>query len=454
MKKKTSKKILFTIISSLVFSCPVFADTNSVSVSCPSTAPVGSPTICTISGHSSGAISGVSTTISVNNLAILKFTVDPSWYGDANDGQIVVTTDSNKQGTFTIGTISVQPETVGSTGSINLSNVVFSNNSFVEFSVSGASTSLTAVDSINPQGEEKKESGDEEHNEAASLESLKVLDYDIDFFSDKYTYSLNIPEEVSALNIIATPKDENSIVTISGNENLADGSVIKITVQNGEAKSIYRIKISTTKLLSTTKNDPGSNSVIIIALICGGAILITGILAIILFRKKKSKNSIQNTNSAIPPRPLHKDLTPFMQSAQAASAKTEAPQPDPKPVEISRPQPVASTPISTEPKMPSDTSVTPPTSNSNPFMTNTPSFNPFEGIEKPVQPTPQPSPIPTPTPNPTPRPRPIAPAPTPVNSAPRAPRDNQPISLDKIPFNQSPSGPQTKKPSTPIIFES
>ena len=106
---------------------------------------------------------------------------------------------------------------------------------------------------------------------------LKVDGYKIDFDSNKYSYTLKIKNE-KKLDITYTKDDLNSSVSIMGNDNLKDGSIIevKVTAEN-QSISIYKINI-----------EKGSNInvgtiVIIISLILG---------MILYFVSNKKKSNI------------------------------------------------------------------------------------------------------------------------------------------------------------------
>ncbi len=76
------------------------------------------------------------------------------------------------------------------------------------------------------------------------LSDLKVDGYKLKFDAKKTEYTLKINEGVSILNILATASDEKSTVSIEGNENLKNGSKIKIkvTAEDGSVKE-YVINI-------------------------------------------------------------------------------------------------------------------------------------------------------------------------------------------------------------------
>ena len=76
------------------------------------------------------------------------------------------------------------------------------------------------------------------------LASLQVVGYTLNFDSNITNYSLNIPNNVSLLEINAIPEETNAQTDIVGNENLKNGSIITITVtaEDGSTKD-YTITI-------------------------------------------------------------------------------------------------------------------------------------------------------------------------------------------------------------------
>lgn len=63
------------------------------------------------------------------------------------------------------------------------------------------------------------------------LSNLSVEGYKIKFDAKVTDYTVKIKEDVSSLNITATPADDRATVTVEGNENLTNGSEIKIRVK-------------------------------------------------------------------------------------------------------------------------------------------------------------------------------------------------------------------------------
>lgn len=124
------------------------------------------------------------------------------------------------------------------------------------------------------------------------LASLSILGYPINFDSNVTEYSLNIPNNVSFLNITAEPQDENAQININGNNYLIDGSIITITItaENGTPRD-YIIRITKTFNMMDLINE--YKIYIIISL------LIILLILLILISKKKGKGKKTTGPSAI-----------------------------------------------------------------------------------------------------------------------------------------------------------
>lgn len=115
----------------------------------------------------------------------------------------------------------------------------------------------------------------------ADIYSLAIENYELVFDKDTYHYELEIEDETS-LNITVVMEDATSLYTISGNENLKNGSVITITTQSldGTTKT-YEIEII-------------KNSDLWIYLVGAGSILLALIVIIVIIVKaSKNKNKGQ-----------------------------------------------------------------------------------------------------------------------------------------------------------------
>ena len=128
---------------------------------------------------------------------------------------------------------------------------------------------------------------DEEESSNTGIKRIKVRGYNFKFNKNSKTFYLNIDKEDTELDITVTLNDKNASYEIEGNENLKDGSVIRIIVTAEDNSSdTYRIII--------TKNDTNYTPIII------GVIALIVIIAIIVFiiiKKKKSKNNKDNKNN-------------------------------------------------------------------------------------------------------------------------------------------------------------
>ncbi|MDD4187587.1 MAG: cadherin-like beta sandwich domain-containing protein [Bacilli bacterium] len=76
------------------------------------------------------------------------------------------------------------------------------------------------------------------------LKSLIINKYDLKFNKRVRNYNLAIKKSVKKLDITAIPEDNNSSISIIGNEDLVDGSIIKVIVKaENESKYTYSIQI-------------------------------------------------------------------------------------------------------------------------------------------------------------------------------------------------------------------
>lgn len=118
---------------------------------------------------------------------------------------------------------------------------------------------------------------DEEESSNTDIKSIKIRGYHLNFDKNSKTFYLNIKKEDTELDITVNTKDKEANYDIEGNENLEDGSVIKIiiTAKNGDTDT-YRIIIQ-------------KESTNIIPYIIAAAILIIIIVIIVVVMKNKKK---------------------------------------------------------------------------------------------------------------------------------------------------------------------
>ena len=120
---------------------------------------------------------------------------------------------------------------------------------------------------------------EEDESSNTDIDNIKVKGYNLNFDKNSKTFYLSINKNTTKLNIEVTLDDEKSNYEIKGNENLKDGSIVKIivTAEDGSTDT-YRIII---------QKDSKSNVPLIIILI--SSIIIIGIVVFVLI-KRKNKN--------------------------------------------------------------------------------------------------------------------------------------------------------------------
>ncbi len=125
---------------------------------------------------------------------------------------------------------------------------------------------------------------DEEESSNTSIKSIKIKGYNLNFDKNSKTFYLNINEEDTELDITVTLVDKNANYEIEGNENLEDGSIIKITVTAEDGSSAtYRIIIEKNK-----------KSILPIIFIIIFAVIIIGVFTFVIIKKKKKKKKKNN----------------------------------------------------------------------------------------------------------------------------------------------------------------
>lgn len=123
------------------------------------------------------------------------------------------------------------------------------------------------------------------------LENILIEGYSLNFEKEILTYNLKINNEETLI-INAYPSNENSSITILGNENLKNGSIISIRVisENGETRE-YKINIQTNKSTVNLFSNIPTNYLIV------GLLVIILIILIIIIVIKKNKEKKDNNFS-------------------------------------------------------------------------------------------------------------------------------------------------------------
>ena len=140
-------RIVHVLIALFVFIAIPFnvdaAGSVSVSVSC-SNVILDKTTKCTITGKASGTVvSGFQASYSLSsNIQYVDFDAASGWQGDGDSGKIELYTDTNKSGTFAIGTLTLKGTKVGK-ASVVLSGIGASDADFNEIGgISNAASSF------------------------------------------------------------------------------------------------------------------------------------------------------------------------------------------------------------------------------------------------------------------------------------------------------------------------
>ena len=128
------------------------------------------------------------------------------------------------------------------------------------------------------------------------LKKLEIegMEFQPEFQTDIYEYTLELSEDKSNLGLITEATDEKSSIEVSGNENLQDGeNVITILVKDetGEKTATYQITVNKklgSKIQPRTTNDISQKKLILLG---AGAIAILLMIIIIVALIKKKKNS-------------------------------------------------------------------------------------------------------------------------------------------------------------------
>lgn len=127
----------------------------------------------------------------------------------------------------------------------------------------------------------------EELSSNTKLESINIKGYDLKIDGSSKTYHLTIKENTSKLDISVVTNDSKATYEITGNENLKDGSVIKInvTAENNDNET-YRLIINKEK---EEKN-------ILPFVLIGILIAIIVVIIILLIRKNRKNKSNKNND--------------------------------------------------------------------------------------------------------------------------------------------------------------
>ena len=331
MKKKFS--LLVIIVTMLFVGTNVKA---AASITCPGNATVNEPFSCTITTDES-------IYISYDNLKIYKGSSTMSSNGtiqfkasgagsedisvNSESGEVYQTVTVNIKAATTTTATTTKKTTTATTitakksNNANLEKILVNGKAIddfdkdtkiynvkVDYDVKKATVKAVAEDenaTVKVEGESKLEVGEneftisvtsednttknykviitreeEEKINSSKLKNIKVDGYKLDFDKKSKTFYLKIDSDDTELDIIATPEDKEATVKIDGNEDLEDGSIIKITVTSSdeESKTVYKIIIE--------KKDTNPVPFIIIGII---VLVLVGVGIFIFIQNKKKE---------------------------------------------------------------------------------------------------------------------------------------------------------------------
>lgn len=333
------KKIIFLAgISMFLFIGNIYA-TDEVNITCPKTATVGEPFTCNITTNKSVFISSdlkvYEGSTEMNKNGYIKFKATKAQDYDIS----LVSEDVDGVKTYKTVTVSIKNATTTTTTTTTTTKAKSDNNYLSSITINGdeiegfkkttskyfievendvtkVSLEAEAEDensNVEIDGPKSLEVGDneytisvtsesdstkfykviitrkdEEESSNTDIKSIKIKGYHLNFDKNSKTFYLNIDKEDTELDITVNLKDKNANYEIEGNENLEDGSVIKIIVEAEDGtEDTYRIIIQ--------KKD--SNYIPLIIILISLLIIIGIIIFIVIKKKKVKKENTKNSNT-------------------------------------------------------------------------------------------------------------------------------------------------------------
>lgn len=231
--KKIFKTFLF-LISFILFTSSIKAGSFSISAN-PKTVTVGNTVKITVNISN---LAGMFKIYSSNNSVLSGG--DENWY----ESSVSFDFTAKKVGKATITVVANDVADYDTNNEVSSSKSITIN---VVNSSSGNSSSSSTGGSKKPSsGGANTIDINKTYSSDNYLSSLKIEGYDIDFDKEKQEYELEVDEEVTSINITATPSDDKANVIGTGNIKLTDGiNNIKITVvaENGNER-VYQINVN------------------------------------------------------------------------------------------------------------------------------------------------------------------------------------------------------------------
>ncbi|MDE6292210.1 MAG: hypothetical protein K2L98_00855, partial [Bacilli bacterium] len=218
------------------------ATSMTVSISCKDVT-VNQTTTCTVTGKASGgSISGVEGKYSINGGASLsKYSVGSGWSGEGSGGSFSNYTDSNKSGSFTIGTFTIKGTKVGKV-TFSLSNILAFDANFNEVKVSNSSRTFEVKEATtkptttkNPNTITQPSTQPTTSSTTTAPVPLELTSVRVDDFNVSYeggVYYATVKPETDKVTISATAGNGITIIG-TGQRNLAQGqNAVDLVLRN------------------------------------------------------------------------------------------------------------------------------------------------------------------------------------------------------------------------------
>ncbi len=216
-----------------------------VSISC-KTLNVGKTATCTISGNTKGKVSAVAATLSVSgNASFSSFANGSGWSGGIDGSNIDIYTDTDKMGTFTIGTVTIKGNKAGD-AKVSLTNIrvyAGADENYGEFSVSNATKSISVKEPETKATTTKKPtsttrdinsttSATTTTTQAIPLEPTSVTVDDFPVTIENGTYYVTVNADTESVNVEATAP-EGVVIVGTGKRTLANGkNLVELVLRN------------------------------------------------------------------------------------------------------------------------------------------------------------------------------------------------------------------------------
>ena len=127
----------------------------------------------------------------------------------------------------------------------------------------------------------------------SKLSNIAISRYQLaDVFSpDTFNYDIEVDEDTKVLTMSPIPQSTEAQVTVNGNENLGEGSKIRIVVRsgNGYYTSVYEITVHVKQKTKT--------STVVLRTVAVGLAVVLAALAFIMRKQKKAQDLINNNNN-------------------------------------------------------------------------------------------------------------------------------------------------------------